>query len=190
MNKQQIQTIVLIVIVFAALFTGFHLFFVSPDSSALSKLKDQLSSQQQEIRQGQNTAKKREELKKEIEIFMQKDKEYLQQIVTSTDFEFFKYMIRDMGNEYNVKVTSDRSDTVDEARKSVFQGDSNFSEKIIALHVSCQYHDLGGYISRVESTSPFRKVNELNISKRTGYEKNTGNLEADIKILSLIKEGN
>jgi Tfp pilus assembly protein PilO len=190
LNKQQIQMISLISIVFVAFFLGFQLLLVSPDALALSKKKEQLSTQENDIKKNQNTAKKSEELKKEIEIYLQKDKEYLQQLVTPADFEFFKYTIRDMGNEYNVKVTSDRTDTVDDTKKSVFLKDPNYSERIIALEVSCQYHDLGGYLSRIESTSPFRKIEEFTLNKRGGSKKSGGGLDANIRILSLIKEGN
>lgn len=188
LTKDQIQLIVLISIVFIALFAGSYLVFVGPDSNALFNLEQKISQIKKEVLDNQKIAVKLEPTKKEIEAINQKIQDYKKNLVNPSEFEFFRDTLRDMGNEYNVKVNRDNTMTMEDTSKSVFQTDLNYTEKEITLNLVCKYHDFGSFLNRIENTSPFRKVTSFTINKRASYEGGEASLTIDMKILSLLME--
>lgn len=188
LSKDQIQLIVLISIVFIALFAGTYIALISPDSNELFNLKQQIEQIKTEVINNQKIAVKLEPTKKEIEALNQKIQDYKKNLVNPSEFEFFRDTLRDMGNEYNVKVNRDNTLSMDDAAKSVFQADLNYTEKEISLNLVCKYHDFGSFLNRIENTSPFRKVTSFTINKRTAYQGGEAALTIDMKILSLLME--
>ncbi len=189
LSKDQIQLIVLISIVFVALFAGTYMVLVGPDSDELFNMEQNISRIKKEVLDNQKIAVKLEPTKKEIETINQKIQDYKKNLVNPSEFEFFRDTLRDMGNEYNVKVTRDNTTTMEDTSKSVFQTDLNYTEKEISLNLLCQYHDFGSFLNRIENTSPFRKVTSFTITKRgASYEGGEAALAIDMKILSLLME--
>ena len=188
LTKDQIQMIVLLSIIFIALFAGTYMTLIGPDSSELSNLQQKIDQIKKEVMDNQKIAAKLEPTKKEIEVINQKIQEYKKNLVNPSEFEFFRDTLRDMGNEYNVKVNRDNTLTMEDSSKSVFQTDLNYTEKEISLNLACKYHDFGSFLNRIENTSPFRKVTSFTISKRSSYQGGEASLTIDMKILSLLME--
>ena len=186
-NKEQIQMIALISIVFIGLFCGTYFILISPDMQSLDEFAGKKQEIQKKLSEKQKTANQLEPTKKEIESLNQKLAEYKKTVITTSEFDFFKDTLRDMGNEYNVKVIRDNTVSIEDLRKSVFKDDLNYSEKETSLDITCKYHEFGSFLNRVENTSPFRMISSIDISKK-GDSKGGGTLGINVKIISLLSE--
>ena len=189
MDKEKIQMIALIAIVCVALFLGVQFLFVGPDSGALTGQKAKLEQIQGEIKKSKGLVGNREKLKADIESCNQKSKDYHKAMISSAEFEFFRNTLRDMGSEYEVKVIQDRTVSCEDSKKIAFFGNPNFTEKVTNLRLTCKYHSFGGFLSRIENTSPYHQVTafDLNKSAAASSEKDDM-LDVNMEIVSLLTE--
>jgi Tfp pilus assembly protein PilO len=156
---------------------------VKPGVENKSSLKQANEKLMKEIREDKAVAGKRDAYLEKIQDIKERIAQYRKSAITNSEFDFFRETLRDMGNEYNVKVIRDRVIIIDDSNKSVFKNNLAFTEKEISLKLVCGYHDFGSFINRIENTSPFRKITDFSIGK----DKKDA-LSIDVNILSLLFE--
>jgi len=188
MDKEQIQIMVLIVFVTAGVYVGTIFMLIMPASEAKQKLDTELSNVIKDMKAKKGTASKLQKVTKELEIVEKKIKQYNKNIITPSEFDFFKDTLRDIGKEHDVSISRDLTNILVEDKKSVFKEDPLYVEKEIVLKLTCGYHDFGEFISRIEKTTPFRKVMSFSILKAKSRKKDKNLLNINLKILSLMKD--
>ncbi len=188
MNKEQIQIIVLMVFVIAGVYVGTILMLIIPAADSKKNLDTQLETVIQDIKAKKGTASKLESATKELEVAEEKINKYNKNIITPSEFDFFKDTLRDIGKEHNVDISRDLTNVMIGDKKTVFKQDPLYVEKEIVLKITCGYHDFGEFISRIEKTTPFRKIISFSILKTKSRKKNKNLLNINLKILSLMKD--
>ncbi len=188
MNKEQIQIIVLMVFVIAGVYAGTILMLIMPAADSKKNLNAQLETVIQDMKAKKSTASKLESVAKELEVVEEKINKYNKNIITPSEFDFFKDTLRDIGKEHNVDISRDLTNVMSGDKKTVFKQDPLYVEKEIVLKLTCAYHDFGEFISRIEKTTPFRKIIKFSILKTRSRKENKNLLNINLKILSLMKD--
>jgi hypothetical protein len=186
MNRKNIKILVS-VCVFVVLFVGLAALCVNPDSAVLHSQREKLQQIQAEIEKNKSLVENKDKLSKEIELYTQKNKEYHKAVISPAEFDFFRNTIRDVGFEYDLKVVQDRTSLQSDSKKIAFAENPNYTEKVTSLRLACKYHDFGGFLNRIENSSPYHQVGSFDMvrfSSLNGEEL----LEVNLEIISLLTE--
>jgi len=182
LKKDEIQIISLVCILIIGIYAGTFIVLINPSILEKNRISEKMNTMLDEIKKNKAIAAKKDQVLKETELVNNKIAQYKKALVTSTEFDYFRDTIRDMANEYEVKVLSDRTSVVADSSKSVFKDNIIYVEKMITLNLDCKYHDFGSFLNRIEDTSIFRKADDLSINKKGDL------LSIKLDILSLMIE--
>jgi hypothetical protein len=186
MNTKNIR-ILASVVVFLILFVGLRVLCVLPGSAVLNGHREKLRQIQTEIKENKRLIENKDKLGKEIKRYTQKNKDYQKAIISPPEFDFFRNTIRDVGVEYDLKVVQDRTSLQSDSKKIAFAKNPNYIEKLTSLRLACKYHNFGGFLNRIENSSPYHQVVSLDMIRTTSPDEEEL-LEVNLEIVSLLTE--
>lgn len=152
--------------------------FITPTIKNLRELRPKVTGLRQNIKSAEENIKNIEAVQRRLNDLKKRIGSYENRLPQKKEIPSLLQYLSEIAAESGVKITS-----IEPVKEIAPAGSKDYTEIPIALSAKCGYHQLGTFISKLESSPRFMKVSNIKISRNQGdvYHHNV-----DLKISTFI----
>ena len=185
LGREKNQFLILSVLVIAIILVAYFYFFLKPQISALRKVLPKVGAVNKDIKEVNKQIDSIDEVKARINALKEKVGQYETRLPTKKEISLILNHLSALASKEDIKIIGIKE--LDTIKGEMQEGEQAYSGVPIEIDMKSGYHQLGKFISEIESSDRLMKIDDLEI-KSTSENLTEHDVKLIISSFVLVQE--